>query len=114
MVRKIRTFLANPALMAPMALKTAPYWPGASPPPAYQFNFSLRASCRLAQPTGENPVSISRSPGQVATPSMSARVSPASPIACSAASTVSSMADLVEPLETSDWPTPVMAMVFSG
>jgi len=113
-VRKMRTFRQSPAVIAPTALNTAPYCPGASPPPAYQPTFNRSASCSAAQPTAEKPEALACSPGQVAIPSISARVSPASRIAAIAASTVSASADLVAPRETSDMPTPVIAVFFSA
>jgi hypothetical protein len=114
MVRKISTWRASPAEIAPIALNSAPNWPAVSEQLEYQPTSIRSASCSAGMPTSENPDPSARSPGQVAMPSMSLRLSPAFSIACSVASMVRPSADLSAPREIFDWPMPVMAVCFSG
>jgi len=98
-----------------MALKTAPNWPAVSLQLEYQSTWIRSASWSIGIPTGPMPPLSPRSPGQQAMPSMSERFSPASSIACIAASSVRVRADLVcGPRLTLDWPIPVIATVFSA
>src|SRR5690606_26193958 len=104
--RKQTTCRANPACTAAIALSTWASCPGPSGPPQYQFNRRPSACCTSGTPTPEKPGMWSARPGQVATPSMSAKDRPASATASPIASRASDRAERSRPRPTADCPTP--------
>ena len=89
--------------------------PGVSGPAACQFVLRRSASMTACGPGpdepgpgGARPSARVTAPGQEITPSMSAGLSPASPIASRHASSVSASTPRDMRRPTSDWPTPEM------